>query len=224
MSSSNKSDLHLNWATYSAVSYACKKWHYSKSVPAGKLIKVGVWEKGVFIGCVIYSRGANYRMLNKYGLTQEQGCELTRIALSSHKTPVSRILSISLSFLKKSSPSLKLVVSYADPMQDHHGGVYQASNWIYAGVSGTGPQYWYRGRWAHNKTVHEAHLSKAEKSRLKRRVPPGKHTYLMPLNSQMRDKVLSLAQPYPLRSKQVQVSSPDKNGGAAPTRTLQNLT
>tara|TARA_R100000234_G_scaffold33622_1_gene19774 strand:- start:877 stop:1542 length:666 start_codon:yes stop_codon:yes gene_type:complete len=220
MSSYNKSDLHLNWANYAAVLYACKKWHYSKSVPTGKLIKVGVWEKGVFIGCLVYSRGANYRMLNKYGLRQDQGCELTRIALSSHITTVSRILSISLKFLKKSSPSLQLVVSYADPMQDHHGGVYQASNWIYSGLSSPAPQWWFKGKWAHNKTVYESKLSKSEKSRLKRRVVPGKHTYLMPLTSQMREKALSLSKPYPMRLKQVQVSTPDTNGGAAPTQTL----
>ena len=43
MSLSNKSDLHLNWASHQAALYACQKWHYSKSLPTGKLVKIGVW-------------------------------------------------------------------------------------------------------------------------------------------------------------------------------------
>jgi len=35
--------------------------------------------------------------------------------------------------LKKHAKGLKLVVSYADFNQGHHGGIYQATNWIYVG-------------------------------------------------------------------------------------------
>jgi len=226
MSSFKKSDLHLNWASYQAAQYACGKWHYSKSMPTGKLIKIGVWEKEKFVGCVIFSRGSNYCMPQKYGLTQKTCCELTRVALASHRSPVSRIVSIAFAFLKKSSPSIQLVVSYADPYQNHHGGIYQAGNWIYVGTSGSSYEYYYRGRWVHSKVAYEAHKydPNASKSLLESRIKEGKHIYLMPLNSQMKKKALSLAQPYPMRSKQVQVSPTDTDGGAAPTRTLQKLT
>ncbi|MGV2431812.1 UNVERIFIED_CONTAM: protein Mom, partial [Pseudomonas aeruginosa] len=80
-------------------------------------------------------------LLKPYGLTQIQGCELTRIALKNHKTPVSKILSIAIKFLKKQNPKLKLIVSFADPEQGHHGGVYQATNWIYSGQSGESYKY-----------------------------------------------------------------------------------
>jgi hypothetical protein len=58
---------------------------------------------------------------------------LTRIALTNHKAPVSRIMAITLRKLKKHAKGLKLVVSYADFNQGHHGGIYQATNWIYVG-------------------------------------------------------------------------------------------
>jgi len=39
--------LRLDWCSYEATKFACTNWHYSRSVPAGKLMKVGVWaEKG----------------------------------------------------------------------------------------------------------------------------------------------------------------------------------
>jgi hypothetical protein len=120
-------------------------------VPSGKLVRLGVWENKKFIGVIIFGIGANRNMLKPYGLNQDEGCELVRIALKKHKAPVSKIVSLALKMLK-SSQNLKLVVSYADPEQGHHGGIYQAGNWIYAGRSGKAIKIFYKGRWAHLKT------------------------------------------------------------------------
>jgi hypothetical protein len=49
----------MDWATHAAAVYACRHWHYSGCMPAGKTVKVGAWELGRFIGCVIFGRGAN---------------------------------------------------------------------------------------------------------------------------------------------------------------------
>jgi len=87
-----KSDLKIDWATHAAVKYACENWHYSKSVPVPPLVKVGVWENRKYVGCVIFSRGANSNLLKPYGMSQSEGCELTRVALTSHAVEVSRII------------------------------------------------------------------------------------------------------------------------------------
>jgi hypothetical protein len=223
MSLSNKSDLHLNWASHQAALYACQKWHYSKSLPTGKLVKIGVWENNVFIGCVLFSRGANRHFMTPYGLTQKDGAELTRIALHNHQNPVSRIVAIAIKFLKKKCPDLQLLVSYADPEEGHHGGIYQAGNWIYIGVSGSiRLKYWHKNKWRHQRSLWTLIQKNPDFVKtLKTHKTEPKHTYLMPLTSQMREKALSLAKPYPMRLKQVQVGTPDKNGGAAPTQTLQ---
>ena len=84
--------LKVDWATHEATKYACTHFHYSKSVPVGKLIKIGAWEDGQFIGVVIFSRGANKSIGSPYGLEQTECCELTRVALTNHKTFVSEIL------------------------------------------------------------------------------------------------------------------------------------
>ena len=53
------SELRLGWCDHKAARWACEHWHYSRSVPRGKSVYVGVWEDGRFIGVVIFSRGAN---------------------------------------------------------------------------------------------------------------------------------------------------------------------
>jgi len=134
----SKVDLRIDWATHDAAKYACENWHYSKSIPVPPLVKVGVWEKGKFIGVVIFSRGASSNLMAPYGLTQDQGCELTRIALRAHDSPVSRIAKLAMQFLKRNSPDLRLIVSFADPQYGHHGGIYQACGFAYVGATAPG--------------------------------------------------------------------------------------
>jgi hypothetical protein len=118
-----KTVLKIDWATHQAAKYAVENWHYSESMPAGKLVKVGAWENGKFIGVVLFGRGANNNIGKPYGLSQTAACELVRIALTKHITPVSKIAAIAMRFLKANSPGLRLIISYADPLQGHHWGI-----------------------------------------------------------------------------------------------------
>lgn len=83
-----------------------------------------MWENDVFIGVVLFGQGATPEIGSPYGLKGTEICELTRIALNKHKTPVSRIISIALRFLRSHCPGIKMVVSFADGGQNHHGGIY----------------------------------------------------------------------------------------------------
>lgn len=218
MTSISKPILKIDWATHEAAKHACLNWHYSKTVPAGKLVKVGAWENDKFIGCVIFSRGANMNMSKSYNLEQDECAELTRIALTKHLTPVSKICAFAIRFLKAQSPGLRLIISYADPEQGHHGGVYQAMNWIYKGESNQAIKVFYKGRWAHKKTVDD---SGVDQSKLIKKKVPGKHTYLMPLDNEMRSKIAHLSKPYPKRVKEQDSGNHPELGGATPTHTLQ---
>lgn len=220
MSSPSKPRLEINWATHKAAKHACENWHYSGCLPSGKIVKVGAWENGSFIGVVLFSRGASPYLLEKYSISQYEGCELTRIALSKHETPVSRIVRIAMQFLKKSCPGLKLVVSFADPEQGHHGGVYQAGNWIYSGTSNPVIEYFIRGKWRH---VRGAYYEKNRATPTRTR--KGKHRYLMPLDNDMRRRVQSLAKPYPKRVGSADSGTPTVQvgrEGANPIPTLQS--
>lgn len=205
-----KTSLKIDWATHEASKYACENWHYSKCMPVPPLVKIGAWENLKFIGTVIFSRGASSNLSSPYRLTQDQCCELTRVALSKHKTPVSKILSIAIKFLKKNSPDLKLIVSFADPNEGHHGGIYQATNWIYTGKSAKSYKYIDKnGREWHSRQVSEKGYN-IQQGRRRKTVKPseckkimceGKHRYLFPLDNEMRIQIEELRKPYPKREE-----------------------
>lgn len=214
----------MNWAAHDAASYACKNWHYSKCLPVGKLVKVGAWEQGRFIGVVLFGRGANKSLVEPYGLNQDQCCELTRIALTSHTAPVSKIMMIAIKFLKKSNPGLRLIVSFADTEQGHHGGIYQATNWIYAGKTNAADEYMYKGRRWHGRAFRKSHGSHLKYISDGLTIIKGaqKHRYLMPLDKEMKESIIKLSKPYPKRVTKANSGDQLGSGGAIPTHTLQS--
>ena len=170
-------------------------------MPSGKLVKFGVWEDDIFIGAVVFGRGANNHLASSFGLLQTECCELVRVALKAHKAPVSKIVAISLKELSRSNPGMKLVVSYADfSNQQHLGIIYQASNWIYLGERKTikGSYYIIAGQLMHGRSVRAKWGSD-------KNIPYDweyaeqfmKHIYVMPLNKETRKEFLPQSKPYP---------------------------
>lgn len=219
-----KVELRVDWATHTSAKFACETWHYSGCVPAGKLVKVGAWEDGKFIGAVLFGRGATPNLCKPYGLAQDECVELVRIALTTHSTPVSRIAALALKFLKRANPKLRLVVSFADSTQGHHGGIYQAGNWVYSG-QGAASRFWIvRGKITHPRTVIERGGSNSLAGArnmdpaASATIVPGKHRYLMPLDAEMRERILPLSKPYPKRAKQAISGdqSPERQGSTDP--------
>tara|TARA_R110002110_G_scaffold118403_1_gene292234 strand:- start:114 stop:509 length:396 start_codon:yes stop_codon:yes gene_type:complete len=107
-------------------------------------------------------------------------------------------MSIALKFLKKQSPKIRMVISFADPKQGHIGGIYQAGGWIFTGVSASDYEYNVDGRWLHHRT---ASAICSLKGKTKRPIP-SKYRYLMPLDKAMKEQIKPLAKPYPKREKQ----------------------
>lgn len=230
MSSSPK--LRVDWCSFDAMKFACLKWHYSKCVPAGKAMKLGAWENDAFIGVVVFSRGATPNIGTPYKLTQYEVCELTRIALGEHLFPVSKILSIAVTMLRRSCPGLRLLVSYADADQQHHGGIYQAANWLYVGCvnANTRGAFVVRGKKTHPRTIG-AKGGVQSLSWVRKHLDPnatefitqGKHKYLMPLDAEMRAKIQPLVCPHPKRAGSAGSGTPGiqpGGGGANPTPAL----
>jgi hypothetical protein len=197
-------------------------------MPAGKLVKVGAWENGKFIGVVLFGRGANNNIGKPYGLEQTAACELVRIALTKHITPVSKIAAIAMRFLKANSPGLRLIISYADPLQGHHGGIYQAGNWIYCGKTkgGTAQIRMKSGKLIHKRTAMSRFgTCKASDLGGEWTEEKQKHKYLMPLDNEMRKRILPLAKPYPKRASSESSDTSAihaEKGGATPTDALQS--
>jgi hypothetical protein len=207
----DKVNLKIDWASHEAAKYACLNWHYSKCLPVGKLVKIGAWENDKFIGVVIFGRGANKSLGEPYKLDQTECCELVRIALTDHKTPVSRIMSIAIKLLKNIHKQLKLVISFADSEQNHHGGIYQATNWVYVGKTNSADEYLYKGKRWHGRAFRKSlgsHLNYINKG-LEIVQGSQKHRYLMPLNDEIKTKISILSKPYPKRMKQAMVDTID---------------
>jgi hypothetical protein len=199
-------DLRLAGCRRKDAEFACQRWHYSRKLPAGKLVTIGVWEDGKPIGAVVFGRGANCNIGSRFGLKQTEAVELVRVALKAHRSPVSRIVAIALRLLRKQSPGLRLVVSYADPQQGHVGGIYQAGGWLYLGPSQAQRELVINGADVHKRSAGSRWgTASPERLRALTGLPVEygpklwKHTYLMPLDDAMRAAVAPLRQPYPKR-------------------------
>jgi hypothetical protein len=227
-------NLRLDWCSYEAAKYAVEHWHYSRRMPTSKLVKIGVWEEGVFIGTIIYGVGAgNSTNGARFGLRRHYDmAELVRVALNSHMTPTSKLVSISIRMVSKHSPGLKLLTSFADTAQGHVGTIYQASGWLYFGGKEKGA-YSVNGIIVHPRTLHNSYGKggqsipwlRANIDPAARRIrTPVKHHYLYPLDRQTRLKILPLAKPYPKRATSETIDTPGDQpgeGGEAPTVALQ---
>lgn len=205
--------LRLDWCSHAAATWAVENWHYSRRMPAGKMVRVGVWEGGAFIGAVIFSQGGNMSLGAPYGLTSLEVCELVRVALKVHKAPVSRIVAIALRMLRKHCPGTRLVVSFADPTEGHTGGIYQAGGWLYTGRTADSYEFRLHGVRIQKRAYTGVQFGKPGS---KATLPPGavkvptagKHRYVMPLDAETRARLAPRAMPYPKRSALVAVGGP----------------
>lgn len=230
MSEVAKPVLKIDWCTAEAARYAVENWHYSRSLPPPPHVRIGAWEDGKYIGCVLFARGANNNLLVPYGLKQTEGCELVRVALGHHFTQVTRIVAIAIRFLVSRSPGMRLIVSMADPAEGHHGGIYQGGGWVYVGKTGDSIEY----EDAAGKRIHGRMASPSGVKKVYgkyRRVPkpcdlkevrrPGKHRYLFPLDAAMAAQIQPLSRPYPKRpAKSSLGGTTTEEGGALPTAGL----
>lgn len=218
-------NLKIDWATHEAAKFACRHWHYSGNLPAGKNVKFGIWEEGVFIGVIVFGRPCFPSIGKPFGLKQTQCVELTRIALNKHSHPVSKMISITLKMLKKFSPGLRLIISLADQNEDHIGGIYQASNWIYLGIGGASIQYKLNGKNIHQRNlVHKYGKNFNNHPLVEAYKPLRKHRYAYPLDEEIKDKILKMSLPYPKRASSKDNVAPEFHsgeGGVTPTDALQ---
>jgi hypothetical protein len=232
----------LEFCTREAASFATTAWHYSRSMPAGRLVCIGAWEADQFTGCVLFSRGAASNIGTPFGLTQRQIAELTRIALRrDHRTPTSRILAVAVRLLRKQSPGLRLLVSYADPRHGHDGrGVYAAAGWSYLGQTQRERLIVLHGKVTHARTVSSrygtrslAWLRANVDSSAEHVIEVPKHKWVLPLDDAMRRQLEPHVRPHPVRESFVPSLtrawckahaagpvSPGRGDGAMPIRPL----
>ena len=190
-------DLVVAACSRHAAVYATTHWHYAERMPVGKLITHGIWTDR-FWGAIAYGRGASAPLFPALGLEQTEGAELVRVAIEDdHPFFVTEAVAASLRLLRRTNPGLRLVVSFADPVQDHHGGIYQAGNWIYIGPTSPGTNVLLpSGEIVHNRRYRGTTAVPLPPG-AKWVQTPAKHKYLFPLDRLTRRRMDKLSQPYP---------------------------
>jgi hypothetical protein len=196
--------LFVALCALAAATYATRRWHYSHSMPSGRLVCFGAWEDAAFIGAVVFGRGASSEIGSPFGLRQDQICELCRVALGPHRAPTSQIVAIAVRLLRRQSPGLRLIVSYADPQHGHVGVLYQAMGWLYLGTTNAESLIQLNGRLFHPRTVASRYRTRGIDWLRQHVAPdaahirqPPKHRYVLPLDDAMPRQLAPRVQPYP---------------------------
>jgi len=117
----------------------CKEWllhkHYAKRIPLIKY-SFGLYTKENLFGICTF--GLPCRMLNMGysifgGQYTMQTLELNRLVVNDNLEK--NVLSFFVSQTFKMLPKPLVLISYADKNNGHHGYIYQATNWIYTGLT-----------------------------------------------------------------------------------------
>ena len=181
----------------------------------------------------MFGRGANNRIGQPLGLAQTEICELIRVALREHAAPVSKIVATAIRILKKEFPGMKAIISYADPEQGHHGGIYQAMGWVYTGTSNAQREMILDGREVHKRTIF-SRFGTVSPERIRAANPVinirygpirFKHCYALPLCPRVAAKLAPIRKPYPKRAGSIENDAPAiqrDEGGAIPTPALHS--
>ena len=180
-------------------------WHYLHSFPGGTQLAFGVFWVLRLMGALTFGAGPAqaYRLVEGAG---PQDClVLTRLWLSDG-LPIyseSRVLGIVLRALR-SSTEVKFVISYADPTQGHVGYIYQASNWLYTGLSQATPLYDIGdGQLYHSRTLSQIYGTHSLKYLKDHGVQASlvpqepKHRYVYFLDNSWRERLKVPVLPYP---------------------------
>lgn len=108
--------------------------HYAHRVPS-IVIAVGMYVDDVLSGCVTYGIPPNRNCLACCGEEHiKNALELNRLFIHDWAGRNSESWLIGQSFKILIDTSYYLLISYADPIHDHTGYIYQATNWLYTGT------------------------------------------------------------------------------------------
>lgn len=192
--------MKLEKASKKAIEFACLNFHYSKVCPAQSLGYSVFNDKNEWCGVILFGGGAGAYMGRPFGLFYGQYLELTRMALNGKQESTSKAMSIAIKLIKKSNPTVKLLISYADKGQEHIGTIYQATNWYFVeDIESSGEEVFYKGRWSHSRTP-SSKLSVVEYRKLEKRKKAGKYKYIYPLHNSILPLCNRLKKEYPKKA------------------------
>ena len=139
--------------------HECKEWflhkHYAKRIPSTSFA-FGLYKNSVLVGVCSFGRPMSPALTKGAfnGLYQDSFLELNRLVINEGEDR--NALSFFVSQSLKQLPKPNVIVSYADTSQNHHGYIYQATNWIYTGLSAKRPDYHIKGLNLHSASITDS--------------------------------------------------------------------
>ena len=181
------------------------KNHYLHSLPGGTQLAFGTYIEKRLLGAITFGAGPANASRLVAGATARDCTTLTRLWLSPElpKNSESRIIGVSLRALKRHT-SLKFLVTYADHSQGHAGTIYQATGWLYTGLSEAMPMFdLCDGKLRHSRSLGHAFGSHSRKYftdcglKVKSVAQPSKHRYVYFLDKTCASRLKPPVLPYP---------------------------
>jgi len=179
-------------------------WHYAKrKCPISYAF--GAYRGGDLVGVVTFGTPASSPLREGVAGKEwaESVLELNRLCCVSEKNMASLLVGAALRMLPKPS----LVVSYADTAQGHVGYIYQATNFIYTGLSAKRTDWKIKGReHLHGATVADESRGQANRAEWMREKygddfyledRPRKHRYIYLCGNRRQRAVMRSALRYP---------------------------
>jgi len=179
--------------------------HYLQSLPGGTQLAFGVFLEPRLLGVMTFGVGSTNAHQLVTGAEPADCLTLTRLWLSDQlpANSESRVLGIALRALRRQT-SIKFLIAYADPSEGHLGIIYQATNWIYTGLSRPTPRYDLGdGKAHHSRTLSNVFGTRAMKYFADQGVAvtkveqSAKHRYVIFLDPKWRGRLRVPVLPYP---------------------------
>ena len=195
----------MMYSVKSITSFDCKDWllhkHYARRIPPIEYA-FGLYDNDKLIGVCTYGTPVSSTLRNLFN--NYKLMELNRLVTNDglHKNACSFFVSNTL----KKLPKPLVVVSYADTSKNHHGYVYQSTNFLYTGLSAKFKDYCIKGKeHLHNGTIMD--MSRGKENRVQwlrdkfgddlyMKERPRKHRYFYFLGSKTQKKHMRKMLPY----------------------------
>ena len=198
-------DMSVRPIDFVAAKRLLVKEHYLHSLPGGTKLAFGVFLNHRLLGVVTFGVGP-YNAHRLVLDAEPSDCLiLSRLWLFDDlpRNSESRVLGVVMRSLRHNT-SVKFVVTYADPLENHAGTIYQATGWTYTGLSGAMPLYDIGdGKVRHSRSLAHAYGTHSirhfrQHGVLITTVPQSaKHRYLYFLDRDWRSRLKVSALPYP---------------------------
>jgi hypothetical protein len=183
--------------------------HYLHSLPGGTKLVFGVFLNQNLLGAITFGAGPSLAYSLVEDAHPEDCLTLTRLWLSDQlpSNSESRVISIALRAIRQFT-HVKFIVTYADPSHDHRGIIYQATNFLYTGLSEKMPLFDIGdGKPKHSRTLSHSYGTHSIKYLVSKGVnvkvipQAAKHRYIYFLDPAWKNKLQPRILPFPKKEE-----------------------